>query len=445
MLNCDLTNPGYMAQGPGLVNLTKGTQAASVTTLLKGIADFSITSDTTYGTGGAKLYKITSTEVIGDATWPHAIDKGGVTAELGEDVAFYKGALYYSYNHSGSAGDIGTYDLSSTFDDDWGSTVPSGAAALQDGPHQMVVAGNDTLYIANGRYIASWDGTTFIPQALDFPVGTIVNSIAWMSDRLWCAVNRPNLTGANKNISSLFVWDGTTDSWEAEIRVMGYIGALFVKNGVLFIFYRDISSTGGYKLAYISGSSIVDLANYPGTLPEFYQVTDYKDFIIWASNGYVYAFGAGDKDLPVRLFQLADGGYSTIGALVCPFGTPMVASTETTNFKLAKFSGYDVNSNWKSLMYDITANGAISKIEKVRINFEKLETGARVDWKLVNNKGATIYSDTISYAKLGAVTTAFYPINGKVQENFRVELDYANGDTTNTVKVKQIKIYGTAN
>lgn len=446
MLNADLTNAGYLQQGPGLANLTNGTQAAAVTTMIKGIADYSVTDGVTYATGGAKLYKLTSSTVTSDATWPHTIDKGTVTAELGEDVALYKGVLYYTYNHSGSAGDIGKYDLASTFDDDWGSTVPSGAAALQTGPHQIVVGGNDNMYIANGRYIATFDNTTLQPQGLDFPVDSVISSMAWMSDRIWAAVNRPNLSGANKNTASIFVWDGTTDSWEAEIRVMGEIGALHVKNGVLFVFYRDISSTGGYKLAYVSGSTIVDIANYTGTLPAYYQVTDYKDLIIWNSDGSVWAFGSGDKDLPVRLFQLADGGYATVGGLVCPFGDVLVASTDGgSNFKLAKFSGYDVNSNWKSLMFDITSNGGVSKIEKIRINFNTLETGARVDWRLLNNKGQVIYNDTISYTKLGAVTTAFYPINGKVAENFRIEFDYSNGDTTNTVKIKNAKIYGSSN
>jgi hypothetical protein len=298
------------------------------------------------------------------------------------------------------------------------------------------------MYIANGRYIATYDGTTLIPQALDLPTGTVIQSIRWNSDRLWIAANTSSLTGANKNLASIYIWDGTTNSWEAEIKLGGLVGGLHLKNGVLFVFYQDITSTGGYKLGYVSGSSIVDVANYTGGLPDFYQITDYKDFIIWNSAGLIYAFGGGDRDLPTKLFQLADGGYTTVGGIVCPFGTPIIASTESTNFKLAKFSGYDVNSYWKSLMFDITAGGQTSKVQNIRINFEVLETGARVDWKLLDNKGQTVYSDIISYSKLGAVTTKFYPINGKIAENFRVEFDYASGDTAKTVAIKNIKIYG---
>lgn len=445
MTNIDLTNPSYLTQGPGLANLTNGTQAAAVTTLIKGATDMAVSSGVAYGVGGAKLYKFSSTTVTSDATWPHAIDKAAVTGEDGEDVAYYKGALYYSYNHSGAAGDIGKFDLSATFDDDWGSTVPSGAAALQNAPHPFEVGGNDVLYVGNGIYVGSYDGTTFQAQALDLPTNSVIIDIKWVNDRLWILANRPNTTGTNKNSASLYVWDGTATSWELEIKLMGTGGALHHKNGVLFVFYSDLSSTGGFKLGYVSGNGVVDVANFTGALPAYHQVTDYLDFILWNANGSLWAFGSGDKDLPVRLFQIADGGYANVGCVVTPFGTPIIASWDAgSNYKLAKLSGYDVVSIWKSLMFDITGdskNGGM--IDCVRINFETLATGARVDWKLLDNGGRTVYSDTISFAKLGAKTTAYYPIK-KGSENFRLEFDYANGDTTNTVKIKSARIYGSS-
>lgn len=535
MTNIDMTNPGYIQQGPGLSTLTNGAENSAVTTLIKGALDYAVSSDLTYGIGGSKLYSFSSTTVTSGVYFPHTINKAVVTNEDGEDVGLYKGRLYYTYNHTNSVGssttrfditltsgttyrytfdgtgtdplitaisfvvgtqvtitgtnfstgnngiftitasgsnyfevdnpagvaendktlgtgtmvvlggDIGKYDLVTTFDDDWGSTVPSGMGGLIGGvPHQIVIGGNDIMYISNGRYITSYDGTTLIPQALDLPSGTVIQSIAWMSDRLWIAANKTNLTGNNKNSSSIYIWDGTTDSWEAEIKLMGTAGGLHVKNGVLFVFYQDLTSTGGYKLAYVQGASITDVANFTGALPAFYQITDYKDFILFNSNGDLYAFGSGDKDLAVKLFQIADGGYSTVGCVICPFGTPIVASYQSTSYKLAKFSGYDTNSSWKSTIFDITSDKDNTGIDFVRINFEALTSGARVDWSLVNNKGVTIYSDTISYAKLGASSTASYPLNGKVTDNFRVQLDYSNGSTSATVPIKNIKIYGSS-
>lgn len=445
MTNIDLTNPGFMTQGPGLADLTNGTQAGVVTTLIKGATDLAVSSGVAFAIGGAKLYKFSSTTVTSDGTWPHTIDKAAVTGEDGEDVAYYKGALYFSYNHSGSAGDIGKYDLSATFDDDWGSTIPTGAAALQSAPHPFEVGGNDVLYFGNGVYVGHYDGTTFEDQGLDLPTNSVVQDIKWINDRLWILANRPDTSGTNKNSSSLYVWDGTTTSWELEIKLMGTGGALHHKNGVLLVFYQDLSSTGGYKLGYVSGNGVVDIVNFTGGLPEYYQITDYLDLLLWNANGLLWAFGSGDKDLPARLFQLADGGYTNVGCVVTPFGTPVVASWDAgTNYRLAQFSGYDVNSAWKSLMFDITGPGRTSKINTVRINFETLAANARVDWKLLNNQGVTIYSDIISHTKLGAVTTAWYNLAGKPSENFRIEFDSANGNATNPVKIKNVRLYGTS-
>ena len=448
MTNIDITAPGFLTQGPGLASLTNGTQAGVVTTLINSILDEAVSSDVTYAIGGALLHKLSSTTVSsgGSPSWPRTIDKAAVTGEDGEDVCVYQGNLYYSYNHSGTAGDIGKYDLTSTFDDDWGSTVPSGFAALQGAvPHQMIVGGNDVMYIANGRYIASYDGTTLMPQALDLPTGSVIQSIGWASDNLWMVANRPNITGSNKNTASIYFWDGTTTSWSEEIKIMGYAGGCHVRNGVLFFFYQDVTSTGGYKLAYVNGSHIEDVANFPGSLPEYGQITDYKDFLLWASGGLLYAWGSGDKDLPVRLYQLADGGYSTVGALACPFGTPMVASTESTNYKLAQFSGYDTACTYKTLMFDVTGETGLSRLSTVVWNFEQLASGASMVWSLVSNNGKTVYADTISYSKLGAATSCVYELNGLLAENFRIEMNFASGSTSNPVKVKNVKVYGSSN
>lgn len=544
MTNIDMTNAGFIQQGQGLANLTNGTQASAITTLIKGALDFAASSDLTYAVGGTRLYSLSSTTVTSNASFPHTIAKAVVTGEAGEDVGLFQGRLYYTYNHtstrgdsttqfditntsgttyrytydatgtdpvitaitfpvgsqvtitgtnfaagnngtftvtasaanyfevdnpagaaesnktigSGSitilAGDIGKYDLVTTFTDAWGSTVPSGMGSLVGGvPHQIVIGGNDKMYISNGRYITSYDGTTLIPQALDLPVGTVIQSIAWMSDRIWIAANRTNLTGSNKNSASIFIWDGTTDSWESEIKLMGTVGGLHIKNGVMFVTYQDITNTGGYKLAYVQGASVTDIANFTGALPAFYQITDYKDFFLWNSNGDLWAFGSGDKDLPVRLFQMADGGHATVGCLVCPFGTPIVASWDAgSNYRLAKFSGYDTNSSWKSTIFDITGDTKNTGIDSIRFNFEALTSGARVDWKLVNNQGVTIYPtpasgntvETISFAKMGAKTSAYYPLNGLLAENFRVELDYSSGSASATVQVKNVKIFGSS-
>lgn len=447
MVNIDMTNPGIITQGPGLSTLTNGTEAGAVTTLINQIIDLPSQS-TSFAVGGTKVYEVTSTAVTNSGNWPITIDKAAVTGESGQSICLYKNNVYYSYSHSGNAGDIGKVSVAGTGNDvDYMSTVPSGAATLTDNgtspiSHQMIVGGNAMMYIANSYYVASFDGTTFIPQALDFSSTDQITSLAWCSDRLYIAAFRDNAASLGFYKSSIFLWDGTTDSWETEIPVAGKIGGLFVKNGTVFFFYQSAGDSTVYKMAYLNGGSVVDLCSFQGGLPSYSQITDYKDFIIFNAGGLIYAFGSNHPDIPMRLYQFADGGYSTVGAVSNGGGTVLIASNQSTSYKVATFSGYDVTCSWKSLLFDITGNGKTPRIDEIRVNFEQLATGASVALALKDNQGRTIYSDTISYSKLGAATTVWLPVNGKVTENFRVELDFAAGSTTNPVKIKNIRING---
>jgi hypothetical protein len=464
MLNMDLTDPNGMTQGSGLSTLTNGTQSV-VTSVLNSILKHAVTSDFTYGIGGNKLHKISSTAVSNAGIWPHTFSSLG--SEVGEDVCYYQSKLYYSFNEAGGA-DIGMYDLVTTFDDNWGSTVPTGHALLTAGvPHQMMVSWSDVMYFTNGRYIGSWNGTTFAPQQLTLPLNTVAVSIVGNSGQIYIGANMPNVTGNNKNRACIYIWDGTTATWTTEIPVMGKIGGFHVKNGVPFFFYQDVSNIGGYKLAYLNGIQVVDIANYSGGLPSYSEVCDFKDFIIWnaaslnslwsyttfpwqlnspwttsTGDDLIYAYGSGDVSLPARMFQIADSGYTTAGGLAAPFGNVMISSTDGSNIKLAQFSGYDTNSYWKSLIFDMVNEGKITKLNQIKITFEQLTTGARVDWKIRDNCGTIIYQDSISYSKLGAVSRQEVYTNGLVVNNFRIEFDYSNGSTTNSVKIKNVKFYG---
>src|SRR3990167_2341236 len=114
MIDMDIINGDYLTQGAALSNLTNGTQAGVVTELIEFIMDKAVASDVTYAMGTSKLFKLSSTTVTSDGTWPHAV----TSCVEGESIQVLKGNLYYFFNTS-SEGRIGKFDLSSTFDDDW--------------------------------------------------------------------------------------------------------------------------------------------------------------------------------------------------------------------------------------------------------------------------------------------------------------------------------------
>ena len=192
MTNCDINNPKYITQGPGLATLTAGTEAAAIKTLLKFILNQPTSTGVTWGIGGNKLYKIGASAVVNDGTFPKTIDKGTVTAEDGESVCSDGTYLYTFYNHSGGAGDIGRLTLSdNSWDADFGSTVPTGAAALEDAPHPSVLGNDGIVYFGNGPYVGYYDPLTDVISVdeLDLPPGSQVVDLVYENSRIYLAVN----------------------------------------------------------------------------------------------------------------------------------------------------------------------------------------------------------------------------------------------------------------
>ena len=103
MQNADIVNGDYLTQGPGLANLTNGTEAGVVSELIQFIMDKAVASDVTYAVGTGKLFKLSSTTVTTDGTWPVTI----TNMTEGESIQVLKGALYTFYNKSsGRAAEI---------------------------------------------------------------------------------------------------------------------------------------------------------------------------------------------------------------------------------------------------------------------------------------------------------------------------------------------------
>lgn len=485
MVAVDLFYSNGLRQGPGISTLINGSQAEATTTLIKHILDFPVTSSVTYGIGGNVLYKITPTTVVDDATWPHTIDKGAVTGEDGESVCHYKDALFYAYNHSGGAGDIGRYDLSSTFDDDYMSTVPAGATTLQGSvAHQMIVGGDDIMYIANGQYIASFNGTTFVDQALDFLQGSVVTSIAWANNRLYAAVNKSTLTGNNKNLSSIYIWDTTSSSWEIEIPVNGRLGALFVKDGIVYIWWEElITDSSLYKMGNLDGVFVTELHVYAesssssSALPMFYQVTDFKNCVIWSkyenitltltyttsvddplvtvddtpetvdnytadSNIGLLSYGTPSPSIQKKFFQCLKTKYINVGAVANPFGAIMVASKEGTNFDISKSSGYSTDARWETIYFHPADAARKPRIRRVVVFTEPLLSGARIDSTLWYDFGkGSIALDKIMNTVDNKTKHIIYA-DGVDVENFALDFYWTNGSTVNPVYIRKIEIEG---
>lgn len=434
-------------------------EASAVSTTINAFKQLPSNQTVVYGTGGNAIYKITA--LSGTIDKIHTIS--AIATSVGNAIESYGNSVFYRWHSSIAAdADIGKYNISAaSFDDSWFTGTMSGSlygSGAETGP--LRVGGNDVLYWSNKNFISSFDYTNIVNQALDLPETWRIQDIHWVNDRLIIATTHNSFSSQSHgtSTSSLLIWDGTTTSWETEIPVAGFVGAGFVKNGIYYQFYFD-----GYtnKLAELQGTTLVDLTEYSvGWVPTYNQVADYRGFLVWGTGGSsddIFCYGPMDSSEPRRLFHLLDAGSTTagkVGGINSSIQNPggiLVGNNDALYY-------YDDNTSltynttgtyWKSILYLLGGkSGETGKIDSIRFDFEKLTSGAVLDWSLVDNQGRTIYSDTISYAKatattpLHTLTSALYKLNGLNAENLRIELSYANGSTTAPVRVKRIQLHG---
>jgi hypothetical protein len=179
-------------------------------------------------------------------------------------------------------------------------------------------------------------------------------------------------------------------------------------------------------------------------LPNQAQVGDYDGFIGWISSNVLVLWGAKDKDLPVNFFRFISPTYATAGTWAAPFGTPLISSTASTNYNIAKASGYSIGARYNTVAYNMRHPGWKAQIDLVQLGFETLSTGAKVDTTITYNQGAsTLALDQVAYS--ASDTTTFRKIyNGGLQvDDFRVDFSWANGSITNPVKIRSLLIKGT--
>ncbi len=426
-----ISNPGFLQQSPALVNLTNG----NVDQLIRFILDKPTATDTTFGVGTTKLFKISSTAVAsgGSPSWPQSI----TDMIEGESVIRLKENLFVFYNKS-SGGDIAAMPLSTeVIDPDWGSATD---LALEKALHPSA-AKEDILVFGNGRYLGVYvQGSSILDtKKLDFGEGAEVADVLFTAGLWWIGVNY----GEGRR-AQVYLYDGSAMSNQLSDEVgigSQKIGFLYVINGIVYVAYEDLTADG-YAIGWISGRQLKPLRYFSGSLPNHRQKTLYKNTILFISGDDVFSFGAPVEQLPIQISNLADGGYATVGGIAAPFGTPMISSMDGgSNHRLAKFSGLSIESNWKSVLIDLTKNKDLGKVHTVIVATKALGAGARADLTIEGNQGADVSS---SFQITGEDKTRFVfrSVNLPAVEDMRVSISYQNGSSSSNCPIRKIICLG---
>ena len=444
-VDINVLTPGILTQGPGLANLTNGTDAGAMAEAINFIMDRPAADGQTYGMGPTRLFRIGTDTLTsgGSPSWPRSI----TSAADGESCVEFFGRLKYFYNTS-SAGDFGDYDLASTFDDDYGSTVPTGAGALENAPHPCAKK-EDILVFGNGRYFGTFVNsiTTLSRQKLDFGTNTQVADVAFHANQWWIAVNEGIAAGTNRMEASLYLYDGAAiDSILFDQVGIGVhrIGWILPMNGVVYVCWRDLTNSINY-VGFVNGRRLEVLGAFTGNLPTYEKKTIYQNFILFVSSGSIFAIGSAHPDFPVALSQLADGGETTDGGLAAPFGTPMIASVTGSTRRIATFSGRVTTSDWRSIVIPtVDAEGNYGFIDKIVVLTNNLGSGASCALTVQANQAQTTSSTmTINTTDRRRHVFTSRDINlGARMEDFRIRLDWSGGSTANPVDIRRIFVKG---
>ncbi len=268
--------------------------------------------DQAYSVAGTKIHNFNAfTGVIANnATFPKSITHGGHSSlVLSDIVKYYVGTVpyaFYSFNDATDA-DVGTYDLASTFDDDWMSTVPTvGPNLLLDktNPHPMIVGDDDCLYIGDGRYLDKYDGQTgtngtFTRSKLNLPLGSVITSYSKIENFLVVYAYKPSLTGTNfyKSEVRAYFWDYVSEDPTYARPIQGnYVNGGFVYKGQPGCFIEgtdpSLKSQRGSKLVIFNGSYFDEVATFPDAIPGHGGVEAMANVIMWNSSGVLYRWGS---------------------------------------------------------------------------------------------------------------------------------------------------------
>jgi len=178
------------------------------------------------------------------------------------------------------------------------------------------------------------------------------------------------------------------------------------------------------------------------TLPTHRQKSLYKNCILFAWDDAVGAMGAVVEQLPIQISKLADGGYATVGGIAAPFGTPMVASSDGgSNHRLAKFSGFSTDSNYKSVFIDITKDRNLGKVHTILVSTKALGANAKAEITLEGNQGDKT-SNVLTVTGTGKTRHIFKTLTLPAVEDVRVIVSYANGHATNDCPIRKIALLG---
>lgn len=273
----------------------------------------------------------------------------------------------------------------------------------------------------------------------DYKSGSIVKDIKDNIYNTYVAVDRFGDSVINVYSSDLAAVDDSGEPTafgpDDTLKLGGYIGGLFVRNGITYVTNKD-ETDDAFTVSYINGSRISALQYVDGDLPTYATMTWYKGFLTFASDGYIYETGQVDTAEGFVLTKLASN--SNTSALATPFDKLVLADTTS----IYKSSGYSITAKATSLVFTPSGESNLGIIKDIVVRTNKLDTGAGFTLKILKNDEleSTAWSKVIDTKDKSM--HVFKNVDILDIESFKIVESWANGSATNRCDIKELYISG---
>lgn len=202
---------------------------------------------------------------------------------------------------------LGSSDLVS-LDEDWWSATRGHGTMQNTFRHPLEVV-EDTMYIGDGNFIHTWDGTTSVENAMTLPNGVNITSLRKHPDGrnllAFCGVTA-NYSHSRNGGGKVYVIDTINLEFTREIDIEAQVEGTRNVGGVIFATY-------GAKLGYFTGDGIEWVRDLTDATTYSHQISNIEDTLIIRSGANILAYGnLGKGNVWWNMFR-ADGTITALG------------------------------------------------------------------------------------------------------------------------------------
>jgi hypothetical protein len=465
-------NVGYLAPGWGTTTVTNTDSTPQIINEL--ITDICVdpTTDDIYFLGDTKFYHMSASA---GETWNGNFD--GSTHAYKSLSAVGTGEALFVYQVTASSylfyvgrTNIGKYDLTSVFDDDWGSTIPAVTGTMVSAPHPTI-EWESYRWIGNGQYLAKFDGATgsgsinynklnlgieWKVTAL-FPTRNFIGVCAWRSTVSGSTVQRTE--------SRIFFYDGSSDSWSYSIPVSeNQIQAAYNHNGTILLWAkgRDLAESlfyltenGANKIRKMKTLVAGDVFYSAQGSTEMYRnaVDNFGNRVIFGTDFLVWSYGNEEEGQPNAITipwgfagtVVSSGSLDKIGAIATVANNKVFISWKdnaNSKYYISKVSGgYSPRATYRGNYTDF---GQKIRLNYVKFYFKPLAANYAVTPTVDIDYGTSVVLKdrsgltTIAYATDGAITSKRFEVHRDCHA-FRPVVSWIDpGGTSNGLAISKI-------